>query len=125
MKQTIRYSEAFKRRVVRAIEEGEMDNCYQAQMHYGVRGTGTVGRWVRQYGKNQIIGKVLRVETPDEKSEVKQLKQRVRLLEKALADSTLDLAIERALIDVIGEEFGVADMAAFKKNATAKLRKEP
>jgi hypothetical protein len=41
------------------------------------------------------------VETADEKSELKKLKQRVKVLERTLADSTIDLAIERAYIEIL------------------------
>jgi hypothetical protein len=57
------------------------------------------------------------VETADEKSELKKLKQRVKVLEKTLCDSTIDLAIERAYIDILAEKAGVEDLSAFKKKA--------
>jgi transposase-like protein len=54
MKNTYRYSEAFKLRVIRAIEDGEVENLNQARQKYGIRGAGTVESWIRKYGKNQI-----------------------------------------------------------------------
>ena len=117
MKNIISYSESFKHRVVRAIEEGEVDNCNQAMQKFGVRGCATVGNWVRKYGKNHLIGKVIRVETADEKSELKRLKKRIKLLESTLADSTVDLAIERAYTEMLAEQAGIEDLEAFKKKA--------
>ena len=64
----IRYSEAFKRDVVRELEEGEM--AFDAiSLKYGIKGKGTVSRWVRQYG-NGTRGKVIRVESPGEINEL-------------------------------------------------------
>ena len=122
MKKTIRYSESFKQRVVRAIEEGEVDNCLEAGQRFGIRGNGTVQRWVRQHGKNHLIGKLIRVETADEKNELKRLKKRIGVLERTLADSTIDLAIERAYTEMLAEEAGVEDLSAFKKKADAERR---
>lgn len=76
MKKIIRYSEAFKLRVVRAIEQGEVDNCSQAREKYGVGGASTVEQWVRKYGMNHLIGKVIREEKSEEKNELKRLKKR-------------------------------------------------
>jgi len=108
-KKTIQYSESFKQNVVRAIETGEFDNCFQAQQRYGL-GCGTVQRWVRKYGKNHLLGKVIRVESPEEKDELKRLQQRVAQLESTLADATIDLAIERAYTEMLAEKAGVEDV---------------
>ena len=119
MKKIVKYSESFKLSVVRAIEDGEVDNCCQARERYGVRGGGTVERWVRNYGKNHLVGKVIRVETINEINELKRLKQRVRLLEGTLADATVDLAIERAYTEILAQRAGIEDLRAFKKKADA------
>jgi len=110
--------------VVRAIEEGAVGSITQARAKYGIGGATTVGRWVREYGKNHLIGKVIRVETADEKSELKKLKQRVKVLEKTLCDSTIDLAIERAYIDILAEKAGIEDLSAFKKKPTSSGSKD-
>jgi transposase-like protein len=109
--------------VVRAIEEGEVENCNQARERYGIGGCDTVSGWVRKYGKDHLIGKVIRVETADERNEIKRLKQRVRVLEQTLADTSVDLALERAFNGLLGEQAGIEDMAAFKKKADGKLQR--
>src|ERR1035438_10427551 len=63
-------------------------------MKYGIKGKGTVSRWVRQYG-NGTRGKVIRVESPGAINELKRLKARVRKLESALADANIDSALEQ------------------------------
>jgi transposase-like protein len=92
MRPVIRYSEAFKLKVVRDLEEGRYGNPTEAGLAHGVTGKGTVARWVRQYGKNHLLRKVVVVMKADEQAEVRALRKRVRGLEKALADAHLDAA---------------------------------
>jgi transposase-like protein len=118
-KATIRYSEAFKMTVVRELErEGQAFEAVRRK--YGIRGGSTVQMWVKKYG-NGTRGKVIRVEKPEEIDEVKRLRERVRRLESALADASLDLKIERAYVQIACEEAGIKDVEAFKKNGAGKL----
>lgn len=115
----IRYSEAFKIQVVRELE-GEDLPAAALQRKYGIKGCGTIKRWARKYG-NGSRGKVIRVQKPEEIDELKQLKERVRLLERALADANVDLAIERAYMEIACERAGIKDVAEFKKKTAGPL----
>jgi transposase-like protein len=113
IKPVIRYSEAFKIKVVRELEsEGVPVAALQAR--YGINGCGTVAVWVQKYG-NGSRGKVIRVETPEEINEAKQLKQRVKLLEKLLADANIKLMLEEGYTQIACERAGITDVAGFKK----------
>jgi hypothetical protein len=57
------------------------------------------------------------VETPEEINEQKRLKQRVRMLEAALADANIELALERQFTRLACERAGIKDVADFKKKA--------
>jgi transposase-like protein len=81
-----------------------------------VEGKGTVANWVRQYGKDHLLGKVVHVMKADEQAEVKALRQRVRDLERALADAHLDLKFEEAYVHLACEVAGIKDVTEFKKN---------
>ena len=122
MKTAIRYSEGFKMEMVRQIEQEGL-NCREIRRKYGVRGGGTVEKWVRRYG-NGTMGRILRVEKPEEIDEKEQLKKRVRALERALADSNLDLVLERQYTRLACERAGIKDVAEFKKKVDGKLRTE-
>jgi len=111
----MRYSEAFKLEVVRKLEEGRFENAGVAGRAYGVRGTHTVASWVRRFGKDHLLGKVVRVMKADEKAEVEALRKRVRELERALADAHLDLKLEAAYLELACEAAGVDDVDEFKK----------
>ncbi len=111
----IRYSVAFKMAVVRELEEDDLPFAH-VQKKYGIKSDATVPAWVRLYG-NGTRGKVVRVEKPEEINELARLKKRVRALEGALADSNLDLALERAYTRLACERAGIRDVAEFKKKA--------
>ena len=115
----IRYSEAFKMQLVRELETG-LINMDQIRRKYGVGGTASIRGWVRKYG-NGSVGRVIRVEKPEEINERAELKRRVRALEKALADANIDLALERAYTELACERAGM-DVEEFKKKAAGRLR---
>jgi hypothetical protein len=54
------------------------------------------------------------VAKPDEPGEIKRLKDRVRRLEAALADSHMDQALDESFFEILCEQTGV-DPEAFKK----------
>jgi len=113
MKPVIRYSEAFKIKLVRELErEGVSVAAIRAK--YGLKGSGTVEGWVRKYG-NGSRGKVIRVETSEEINEAQQLKRRVKLLEKLLADANIKLMLEEGYTQMACERAGITDVAGFKK----------
>lgn len=116
-----RYSVAFKQQVISEVESGRFRSAWEASEHYGLS-EGTVGRWLKRYGRNHLLARVVRVEKPNEQDELKQLKQEVKRLEQLLgrkdAEKTfLELSLEEAC-----QELGV-DVEEFKKN-TASSRFE-
>jgi transposase-like protein len=115
----IRYSEAFKMGVVRELESSGL-TFGELQRKYGIGGEGTVQYWVRKYG-NGTRGKVIRVQKPEEIDQLKQAKDRVRLLEMALADSNVELVLERAYVRLACERAGITDLEGFKKKVAGQL----
>ena len=115
IKSAIRYSEAFKMQLVRELEGGGI-NVEEIRRKYGVGGGHTIHRWVSKYG-NGNLGKVIRVQKPEERNERAEFKQRIRALEKALADANLELALERQYTRLACERAGIKDVLEFKKKA--------
>ena len=114
-KEVMRYSEAFKLQVVRELEQGRFKTATEAGRAYGVKWPYTVASWVKQFGKNHLLGKLVRVMNADEETEVKALRKRVRELEKALADAHIDLKLEEAYVKLACKAAGVENVAEFKK----------
>ena len=121
MRSVIRYSEAFKLKIVRDLEEGRYDSPSEAGLAHGVKGKGTVAYWVRRYGKNHLLRKVVIVMKPEEQTEVRELRKRVRDLERALVDAHLDAKIAGLQLKFACEAAGVEDVEAFKKKHAGAL----
>lgn len=104
--------------VVRELERDDLP-FQEVQRKYGIGGAETVQKWVRRYG-NGTRGKVIRVERPKEIDQLKQLKQRTRQLESALADAHVELALERAYLGIACRRAGIEDVGDFKKKVAGK-----
>ena len=115
MNKSVRYSEAFKLHVLRELTDGKFPSLHAAARAYGIRGGSTIQKWIRRYGRTELLTRRIRVETPKEVSELKQLRQRVRELEKALADAHIDGRLAEAYLQLACERAGIDDVAAFKK----------
>ena len=119
-KTVMRYSEAFKQQVLRELEAGTFGSAYAAAQAYGIRGGWTIQKWMLRYGREHLMRKVVRVESPKEVSEAKELRKRVRELEKALADAHLDLRLDAAYLEIACRAAGIEDVEAFKKKHAGK-----
>lgn len=121
-KPTFVYSEAFKLQVIREIESGQHTSCIAAAEAYGIKGKQTVYNWIEKFGKSFLKRRVIRVETPEERSELRRLKDRVRELEKTLSDTTIDLHLEREYVKIACHTAGIKDVETFKKKARGSQR---
>lgn len=122
--QIIRYSEAFKRKVVEDLEKGQLRNQAEARELYGIGGRSTIHRWIRRYGKNHLLAKVVKVESMKERDRVKQLKRRIRELEKALSETKVEQVLDRAYFEILCEQMGIEDPQEFKKKLAGKVLTE-
>lgn len=116
----MRYSEAFKLQVLSDLEKGKFATRAAAARAYGISGSVIVAYWARQYGKMHLLGKVVRVETPKEVSELQELRKRVRQLEKALVDAEIDRRLEKAYVEIACRAAGIKDVDDFKKKHAGK-----
>ena len=110
----MRYSEAFKLQVVDELSRGLYGSPFAATRAYGIGSVGTVRRWLVQYGKAELLKKVVRVEKRGEATELRRLKERVSRLEASLADAHMDGALDRAFLEILCERTDT-DVGAFKK----------
>lgn len=112
----LRYSISFKQKVVKEIEEEGL-SCTEASRRYGIKGGATIQSWLKKFGKNNLLNKVVRVEMKGEKDRVKQLESEVKKLKIALADATLARHALETLIEVVDEHY----QTDVKKNLGQKL----
>lgn len=121
--ETVRYSEAFKQQVISELEAGKFSGPCVAARAYGIRGTRTINGWLRKYGRRDLMPRRVTITTMTEQDEAKALKQRVRDLEKALADTHMKELLGEAYLEIACKRMGL-EVEEFKKKA-AMTRSEP
>jgi len=119
-KTVIRYSLGFKQQVVEQLESGRFGNIEEAKDHYGIKGSDTIIRWLRKYGRNHLCPKVVIVQRPDEKDQIKQLKKQIKQLKEALGQTQAENLIHREFLNIACEQLG-QEVEAFKKKADTEL----
>ena len=112
----IRYSMAFKRQVVEDLETGRFRTILAANEHYGIGGAETVRKWLRRFGGNHLVSKVVRMEKPDEADQIRQLKKQIRQLQEALGKTQLENVMNESFLRIACEQLGI-DFEEFKKKA--------
>jgi transposase len=102
-REQVRYSISFKQQVVKEIESGL--GIEAARRRYQIKGGATIQNWIKKFGKNHLLNKIVRVEMKGEQDRVKQLEAEVRKLKIALADATLAKDALEALVEVVNEHY--------------------
>jgi transposase len=118
------YSTAFKRQVIEDLETGRFSSMGQAREHYGIRGGSTIHYWLRKYGRNHLCSKIVRIEMPDEKDQIRQLKNQIKQLEQMLGRKEAEKALGDAFLEIACEKLG-QDVDEFKKKADSQLSGRP
>ncbi len=117
------YSVVFKMKVVDEIESGYLTISEATQL-YKIPSTTTIRGWIKKYGMDQKIDKVVHYMTKDEKTELIRLRKENRRLQRALDDSYLkELALE-TLIEVSGNKLGMDLKKKLGSIVQEKLKKE-
>ncbi len=95
---TLRYSEAFKLKVVDEIEKGKLTISAASRL-YEIKGGNTIYKWIRKYGRNHLISKTVRIEMKNEKDIIRAKEEKIRELEKALASTTVQNLCQKCYIE--------------------------
>lgn len=93
-----RYTEAFKKQIVREYEKGLL-NKDQLQLKYGIGGNSRILYWCRKYGKFAYA-----TAAQNGRPMKDPQKQRIRELEKKLKAAELKLKVYDKLIEVTNRE---------------------
>lgn len=100
-----RYSESFKRQMVRDLERG-VTTVREIQRRYGVTGGVTISGWLRKYGKGRVARGEKR-KSVIESRKLLSLEREKRQLEQAVARLTVEKVATEALLEEAQEHFGV------------------
>jgi len=101
----VKYSLAFKQKVVSEIEEGKLSKS-EAYKLYNIKGGSTIQRWIKNMGKNHLLNKVVKIELTDEVNLLKQREKEKRELESALAQAHLRILSLEKMLEIAGKEYG-------------------
>jgi len=113
-----RYSMAFKQKVISEIESGKY-SLRQAGKIYSISYQ-SLYIWLRKFGKNHLIGKIVRIEMKEEADRIKQLEAEKKELESALAQAHLKIITLESTMEVAEEIYKID----FKKNVGTKGSKK-
>ena len=119
-----RYSTAFKKQVVDDLESGRFATIGMAREHYGIGGESTIHYWLKRFGRNELLHKVVRVEKPNEKDQIRELKQQVRKLHQLLGEKEAEKALADEFLIMACEELGI-DIEEFKKKESGRVSTRP
>jgi len=119
----IRYSISFKQKVVREIEEEGL-GIAEAARRYDIKGGGAIQRWLKQFGKNHLLNKIIRVEVKGEKDRAKELEAENRTLKLALADATMEKHALETLITIVNEHYQTDVKKNLGQPALKEVRKK-
>ena len=114
--QHVRYSLAFKQKVITEIED-RIYNISEASRVYKVS-TKSIYNWLKEFGKDHLINRIVRIEMRDEADRIKSLEKEKQELEKALAHAHLKILVLESTIESAEEKYKID----FKKNSGMKVR---
>jgi transposase-like protein len=112
-----RYSISFRQKVVREIEEEGL-TIQAAKRRYGIGGGQTIQRWIRRFGKYHLLEKIVRIETMEEKDQIKKMQEEIRKLKLALADSLMAQKCLEAVIKEADKEYKTDLKKSFGSDAS-------
>jgi len=104
--------------VIQEISDG--GSISEACRRYGIKGTSTIQKWLKKYGRTELLNTVIWVKMRTEDDKIKQLEAENRRLKIALADATLANDVLETLIEVVDEHY----QTDVKKNFGQRLSKD-
>lgn len=122
-KRVIRYSDCFKLSIVKEIEENGL-SISQCRRKYGIKGGSTIQYWIKKYGKHHLLNKIIRVETMEERDELKRLKEENKALKLAYAELSLEHKCSEKVIEVADEMFSLNLKKKYAQELSAYSKKK-
>jgi len=120
MKRKIRYSEAFKLKVMEELRDAKWKSAHEVAKAYGIA-EASIGNWMHKLGFEHLKGRLIYVKTRTETDRIKELEAEVRKLRMALADEVLDHKIDEAALRLMCKRAGTTPEEVKKKNGGGSL----
>jgi transposase-like protein len=77
----------------------------EAARRYGIKGGSTIQAWLKKFGRNQYLNKIVRIEMKGEKDRLKELEEENKRLKIALAEKTMQKDVLETLIEIVNEHY--------------------
>jgi len=122
-KKTYRYSDCFKLNVVTEIEKNGL-TIQEARLKYGIKGGATIQKWLVKFGKNHLLNKVVRVETKDERNELKRMRDENKKLKIAYAELAIDHKLSEKVLEKADEMMGLDLKKKYEQALSQKSKKK-
>lgn len=122
-KKTYRYSDCFKLSVITEIEKNGL-TIQEARLKYGIKGGATIQKWLVKFGKNHLLNKVVRVETKDERNELKRLRDENEKLKIAYAELAIDHKLSEKVLEKADEMMGLDLKKKYEQALSQKSKKK-
>ncbi len=113
------YTLAFKLGVVQRVEKGEM-TYKQAQVHFGIQGKSTVLVWLRKHGRLDWSKPLQHPLMPSSKETPAE---KIKRLERELADEKLRNQILNGMVDSMDKEYGAGLRKKYLSGTSGKPKK--
>lgn len=111
----VRYSEAFKLKVLEELRDGKWKSVQEAACAYGISEKG-VRYWMKRLGFEHLKGRIIYVKTRTEIDEIKRLKSEVKRLKEQLADEVIGHKIDEAALRIACQRLGTTPEEIKKKS---------
>lgn len=113
----VRYSDCFKRAIIEEIEKKGL-SIEACRRKYSIGGATTIQKWLKKYGKNHLLNKIIRVETIDE---IQALKKELKAIKEAFAEMAIENKVYETYFQVLGEETGASEEIKKARTRTIEI----
>jgi transposase-like protein len=93
-----------KKQTVQEVATGA--SISEVRRRYGLPGTATVQRWIRRFGREELLNKVIRIEMKGEHDRLQALEKELKATKIALAEKTMALDAMETAVSLANRHYG-------------------
>jgi len=112
------YSESFKLKVLSELAEG-MYSKREISRIYDI-GCSSITRWIKKYGKLDLLNQRVKIETMEDIDNVKKLEEEIKQLKELLVQKDIKGYMDDAYLEWAAEQLGFKSVEELKKKLKPK-----
>jgi transposase-like protein len=78
----------------------------EVSRRYGIKGKATVQDWIKKFGREELLNKVIKIEMKGEQDRLKELEKALQATKIALAEKTMTLDSLERIIEKVNRHYG-------------------